>query len=113
MLPKGRKKGASYITVLGLFDKKTRLIADSHAFVIQLFHVPEEGDGIWKSTFYYSTLPDAIRGYCKYISKERKPKKVLSKPLLDLVDLVTNLDKTINKVCDRLSNEFNKLSIKQ
>ena len=115
MAGKGREAGESYIKVLGLFDKKTRLVLDARAFVIQLFHIPEKGDnageGIWKSTFYYSKLPDAIRGYCKYISKERKPRKLIGKPLLDLVSLVNNLEKKVDKACLRLSEEFKKLNI--
>ena len=115
MAGKGRKKGESYMKVLGLFDKKTRLVLDARAFVIQIFHIPEKGenvnDGTWKSTFYYSTLPDSIRGYCKYISKDRKPKKVISKPVLDLLDLVSELEKTITKSCAMLSSEFKKLNI--
>ena len=109
MAQKGRKKGESYVKILGLFDNRTRLIADSHAFVIQLFTKPRESEGFWKSTYYYSTLQDSIRGYCKYIAKKKKTRTVSSKPLLDLLEHVASLDNTINTACERLASDFAKL----
>lgn len=109
MAKKGRKKGESYIRILGMFDKKTRLISDAHAFVIQIFYKPKEAEGFWKSSYYYSTLQDSIRGYCKYIAKKKRTRTVSSKPLLDLLDHVTKLDTTINTACERLSADFAKI----
>ena len=108
MAGKGRQKGDTTLKVLGTLDISTRLMIDSHSFVIQVLDVSKDGVETWKSKYYYSTIQDAVRGYCKLVSRKKKSKTVTSKPLLDLLDHIASLEKTITDACDRLSKDLAK-----
>lgn len=95
----------TYYTILGLLDKGTRLVADSHAFILQ-FKKKVGKDQIWASTYYYSALGDAIRGYAKHAARKKGRKVPNTKPLLDLIDLVTVLEKTVKDVGESLSTKW-------
>lgn len=105
-MPKSKKTKR----VLGLLDKKTRLAADSHSFVLEKMVNIKDDDGnvekVWTSRYFYSDLRNAIRGYVKHKARESGKTTIDSKPLLDLLDLVSNLEKTIEKVADKLSREW-------
>jgi hypothetical protein len=100
-MPNGRKKGESYIKVLGLLDNKTRLVADKRCFIIQALH-----EEVWVPKYYYSDLGFAIKGYAKYLAKKQGKRVSNSAPLMEIFDLLASLEKTIKEVGNRLSKEW-------
>ena len=97
--------GKTGYTILGILDKKTRLVADSHSFVIQEMIKTKDGY-IWVGKWFYSWLGDAIKGYIKHKARTSNKNVINSKPLLDIIDLIDSLEKTIKEVGDSLSKQF-------
>jgi hypothetical protein len=100
-------KGSNYI-VLGILDHKTRLVADRHGFMLQMKREDKNKKTVWASQYYYSELGAAIRGYAKHTARRRK-NKTAPKTLMDLLDLVSSLEKKIVEIGDRLSKEWRTL----
>lgn len=94
--------------ILGLLDKKTRIVADSHCFIVQEIVKTKDGD-LWAGKYFYSQLGDAIRGYIKHKARSSKKKIISSKPLLDLLDLIASLEKTVKEVGERLEKQFTEI----
>ena len=104
--------GKSGHTILGLLDKKTRIVADSHCFIVQKMADPKEDrdiEELWVGKYFYSNLGEAIRGYIKHIARSSKKNISSSKPLLDLLDLIASLEKTVKEVGERLEKQFEAL----
>ena len=97
--------GKTGYIILGLLDKKTRLVADSHCFIVQETVNTKDGE-IWVGKWFYSWLGDAIKGYIKHKAKKSKKNVISSKPLLDLVDLIASLEKNVKEVGERLEKQF-------
>ena len=91
--------------VLGLLDKKTRLVADSHCFIMQEIVNTKDGD-IWVGKYFYSQLGDVIRGYIKRKARKAGKTVISSKPLLDIIDLIASLEKTVKEVGESLEKQF-------
>jgi len=91
--------------ILGLLDKKTRLVADRHCFIIQELIKTKDG-AIWAGKYFYGHLGYAIRGYIKHKARSRRNKVISSKPLLDLIDLIASLEKTVKEVGESLEKQF-------
>ena len=102
--------GRSTYLILGLLDSKTRLVADTHCFIMQKLVDPKEGKikegDTWIGKYFYSKLGDAIRGYIKHEARGNKKKVISSKPLLDLIDLINSLENTVKEVGERLEKQF-------
>ena len=94
--------------ILGVLDNKTRLAADSHCFVLQDLIDTKDGK-VWVGKYFYSQLGDAIRGYIKRKARKSGKKVISSKPLLDLIDLITSLEKTVKEVGENLEKQFDKI----
>jgi len=103
------KKPTGY-HILGLLDSHTRLVSDTHTFIIQKLRITKDKQAVWTSHYYYAEIGDAIRGYAKYSARVKGRKMPNTKPLLDLLDLVKNLELSIYKVGDRLSKEWSSIS---
>lgn len=104
-----KKKRGKYLRILGELDKKVRLCADSHGFILQEKKITEKKkEVLWVSKYYYSTIQYAIQGYAKYLAK-KGIKKQHTKPLLDLLDLVNELNCKITEVGKKLSKEWKDL----
>lgn len=104
-MPGERKPREPKYNVLGYFDKKTRLAASSHAFVIQVQDAkvtPED----WKAIYFYVWIGDAIRGYVKHLARKKGKVVELSKDLNSLLDKVSSLEKTVKDVAESLSKQF-------
>ena len=95
--------------ILGLLDTKTRLVGDETSFVIQKLKKTPEDEVIWVNKYYYPQIEDAIRGYAKYAARAKGNKVPTSKPLLDLLDRVRDLENTIQEIGKRLSREWKQL----
>ena len=97
---KGRKKGESFIRILGFLDDKTRLASDKNCFMIQEKLIIKDEE-VWRSIYYYSDIKYAFKGYLKHIIRQ-KGKKKFKKPVEDLVDLIMELEKKVEKIGDIL-----------
>lgn len=97
--------GKSGYILLGLLDNKTRIVADTHCFIVQERVKTKDGD-IWAGKYFYSQLGDAIRGFIKHKARSSRKKVISSKPLLDLIDLIASLEKTVKEVGERLEKQF-------
>lgn len=92
--------------VLGYFDKKTRLAASSHAFVIQVRDDKSDLLADWNSLYFYVWIGDAIRGYVKHLARKKGKVMELSKDLNSLLDKVASLERTVKDVAESLSKQF-------
>lgn len=87
--------------ILGNLDKKTRLDATQHAFVIKEKTKATDGTISWTSKYYYSEIGDAIRGYARHVLRRPSMAKHLDGDIKTLIELISKLEKTIKKMGDK------------
>lgn len=92
--------------ILGSLDKDTRLVADKHCFMLQKEIKAKDGSMVWYSAYFYSSLGDALRGFIKHKARKAGLKVPNSKPMLDILDLIASLERTVLEVGDKLSKEW-------
>ena len=91
--------------VLGRLDKKTMLVATKHSFVLQE-RVKVKDESHWVGRYYYSNLPEAIKGYVRRKLRRPENAKELDGTLKALITMINNLENTVKEIGSKLSAEW-------
>jgi hypothetical protein len=101
---KGRKKGSSKSFTLCFLDKKTKLVASDHAFVIKERIKTKDDEAVWVGKYFYSDVADAIRGFARHALRKPELVSKLDGSIENLIKVLEDLDKTIVDIAEKVKN---------
>lgn len=105
---KKKKKATRSSFTLCFLDKKTKLVASEHSFVIKEKVKVKDGEATWIGKFFYSEIADAIRGYARHHLRRPELAAKLDGSIETLIKVLEELDAHINTIADKVKETMTK-----